>query len=258
MKKSLSMLVGVALTAGTVLAQQTVNSVNAVGFVKLSVPAGKFVLASAPFNDFAASIDEIFQGQLTGSDNPGTADRVIVWNPIAGTYKYYFKLAGTGDPQLDGHMLDEDTAEIATNAYLLAGDGFWIQSRATSNQTVVLKGEVPNNGVATNAIVQGFNQIGFPFASEQVVGSNTAFYASGALGTDNPNTADRIIFWDPTTSTYKYNFLLDVGAGGMWFDEDTGDVSLQKFELGKGAWYQRRGTSTFQWQESRPYPSVSQ
>lgn len=249
MKKAMSMLVGVAL-ASSALAQQTVNSVNAVGFVKISVPAGKFVMASAPFADFQPTIQDMFKGQLSGNVNASIADMVMVWNPTPapGAYVYYYK-------DEFGDWLNLDTLEVATNAVdtVLPGQGFWIWSKASSNQTVVLKGEVPNEVSATNAIGQGFTMIGYPYSSAQSI-TNTGFAASGAFGNVNAGIADQIIFFDSVTGSYIYNYL---DENGVWTDEDL-NPSSQKFELGKGAWYWRRGTGGFAWVESRSYPSVSQ
>jgi len=238
-----------------------VPSRNAVGVTKVEVPANKFLLAALPFNDFGGSIQDVFDGQLTGADNPDESDRIYLQSGV--TYDIYWKVEGTGTGW-DGKWLSEADGSHATNVMLYPGEGFWIENKHGSAQPVAFMGEVPNEGSATNWIsASGFTMLGYPYSAGDYLGSNTTFATSGGYGADNPDEADRLYFYIPATGGYRIYWLVG-GTGtewdGKWLSEADGTLADETFDLGEGAWYQRRAAAGagFNWVESRPYPAVNQ
>jgi hypothetical protein len=258
MKKLSAFLVGASLVASAaVWAANTATSVNAVGFVSMTVPAGKFVLAGIPFNDFDSSLDAVMWGQLTGTDDPSTADRVWLFDSVLQKYVMYWKADGVGGGY-DGHMIDP-TAKIATNVFLRPGQAFWIQSQATTSQVVVLKGQVPNDTQSTNSVSASFSLVSFPYSASQTIGSISNLLTSGAIGSDDPSTSDTLFLFDVPNQKYERYWLANgVGAPYDGHLIDAGaNIATQKWNVGQGAFYQSLGGG-FTWVVPRPYPSVSQ
>jgi hypothetical protein len=257
MKKLSAILVGMSLVAGAVMAAGPVTSVNAVGYVNINLPAGKFVLAAVPFRDFKSSIDDVMWGSLTGTDDASTADRVWLFDSLSQSYKLYWKADGVGGGY-DGHMIDP-IGNIATNVFLSPGQAFWIQSQAAVDQVVVLKGEVPNELQATNAISAGFTLVGVPYSSSMIIGSNTTFFASGGVGSDDPSTSDKLYVFDTASQSYVLYWLANnVGApyDGHFIDP-SGNIATQSLDIAAGAWY-LSVSNGFNWVDVRPYSSISQ
>ena len=261
MRKIQALLLTIIFMAAVAMADTTnVGSVNAVGYAKINVPAGKFVLTAIPLYAFDSTVDAIFQGQLTGTTDEDSADKIYVYES-GGYTKYWKVIDDVGQAgALAGHMVDA-ALNIATNVHLFPGQAFWIKSAASTDQVVTLTGEVPNESQATNTL-EGYtySAIGFPFPVEQSLGDNTNLRLSGAHGDWDEALADNIYFYDPVAGAYTKYWLVidDPGAGvlaGKWVDMGN-NLCTQKFAYGSGVWYLSK-TNTFNWIESRPYPSVS-
>jgi len=129
-------------------AQSTnVYSVNAVGYVQVTVPAGAFLLVANPLNQGTNILDYLLP------DAPINTTKVFDYDPISAGFLIYTKrLAGWG----------------AGAAVLFPpGKGFFVQNTATTNITLTFVGEVPQ-GTSTINFAPGFNLISaqFPLAGK--------------------------------------------------------------------------------------------
>jgi hypothetical protein len=266
MMKRLTMLVIVAVSAIALAYGAEVVSENVVGFKSITSPGqsgGSLFLAGMNFDDFGKSIDEAFRGQLTGATSPGLSDQIIKWDPtINGGQGGYVRFwtyddgTGTNNP-FNGRWVTE-LGSLATNEYLVPGEGFWIKSRTNVDQVVHIKGEARNDGTITTAIAgNGLTMIANPYPAA-VAPTNMGFYASGAHGGTAPGVADQILFWNGTS--YERLWLYEntnspSSFDGLWITEG-GSIYAGLWEVGQGAFYKNRGGS-FSWVAGRPYADLT-
>jgi len=157
----LTALLGVAsLTAA--LAQTAVYSVNAVGYVNVTVPPG-FSMIANPLNAATNTVDALFAG-VTGGVPSGTT--IYKFDPIAGYSGNAYRFGAWSSP----------------NDLLLPGVGVFILNSTATAFTVTFVGEVPQ-GNLTNAIPLGFSirssivpqsgllttDLGFPVANNMTI-----------------------------------------------------------------------------------------
>ena len=247
------------LLAGYYAAAQTgeVYSLNVVGFQKLEAKdqTKKYTLVATPFNTDDPNINSVISTQLTGGFNYQDSDNIMKWDSVEQEYQKYFLLGDVGDPNYNHKWIDSATGEVATNTDMLPGEGFWIRSRQSYDQTVVVAGDVVDDDHFTNQIFPGFNLLSYAF-SERIALNDTTF-TNGGRGGYNFQDSDNIYIWNQTNQQYEKYFLLgDVGDPNYnhkWIDSGSGEVASNAYlEPGMGFWYRHRGTG-FAWIEPKPY-----
>jgi hypothetical protein len=127
--------------AGAISAQAQVYSVNAVGYVNVTIPAKKFAMQANQLNagvDKANKITDVI---------PSAKDGTIV-------YKYVRNADGTGGYASAGFEFGEWSDKALT---LPPGAGFFIYNGDAADQTITFVGEVPQ-GTLTTSLVKGLNQ----------------------------------------------------------------------------------------------------
>ncbi len=170
-------------------AQNSVPSVNAAGYIKVSVEEGKFYFLQNPFNTFDGS-----QQTLDGVVGTALPDgsTIYLWNATTQTFDLSNYIEGVG---------------WLPNLPVSRGSGFFVQPTAGANPTsnLFLFGEVPGATTAqtTQLLLQpGFNSIGFPYP----VGTT--------LGTSGLNAAtqepDSVYMWNATSQGYEVFNRLDI------------------------------------------------
>ncbi len=241
-------------------AHAQVTSVNAVGMVKVSVPAENLLFVSLAFNSDSSGLDDVIGDQLTGSNSPLTSDQVIVWNADSQTYESFWKVDGTGT-SFDGKWYLDDGEPTPTPAaiQLEPGSGFWIQNKQEEAQDLVLSGEVPDSQEIV-PVQSGLNQVGFPYPVALGINDPEFGITQIANGTDSPLTADRLIIWDADNKTYTAVWLVDntgfAAFDGFWHYDDgqptptRADITINP---GQGFWFQRKGAGATSWEPSKPY-----
>jgi len=138
MKAKSLLLAGAVTIASAVgaMAQGTVFSVNAVGFVNKTFPAGKFTLAANPLVASDNSVQTLLASAPAGT-------QVFKFNPTSGSF---------------------ETASLGVFGWvngtlsLLPGEGFFVKNGGGSDFTVTFVGNV-NQGSLTNSLVAGFNLV---------------------------------------------------------------------------------------------------
>jgi hypothetical protein len=156
MKRTGVLLLLAVLLAGTCVYAQTnqVLSRNAVGYVRLVCPKGKFVLARVDFEPLNSLVlpPDVHSEDVFGSQLPlGTT--IYAYNNVKGSY-------------------DQDNLTFGgwdTNIVYDRGMGFWIavpESAASNEYVAYLMGEVPDRFTAPTTVVavaQGYTQLGYGY-----------------------------------------------------------------------------------------------
>lgn len=179
----------VALGAASIATSlaQTVYSVNAVGYVNVTVPAGKFALLANPLKLAAMTIPAVLP------DVPANT-QVFVYNPATAAYTSATKRASgswTGD---------------GAAATLVPGQGFWVKNAGTADLNITFVGEVMQ-GDATQLKVDyiaGFNLLG------------SLVPQTGKLETDlgyKGAANDQVFTFDPASAAYT---TYTKRASGAW------------------------------------------
>ncbi len=179
MRTKTLLLTAVLSAAGIACSLAQVYSVNAVGYVNVTIPAGPnaFVAVGNPLNfsdgaNPANTLDNILPNA------PNNTTKVWDFDPVSSTFALYTKRA-TGWSGAAGVNFNP-------------GKGFFIQNDATTPITLTFVGEVPQ-GSKTISYTAGFNLIA------------SAFPLSGAIETALGYPAangDKVYQFDPASQQY--------------------------------------------------------
>lgn len=198
--KTLLLTAALAVAGLTTSIAQTVYSVNAVGFVNISVPAGAFALLANPLDQPTNDLASVLADAPVGTslyDWTGTAFNQYTKRP---------SLLWTGGP---------DTIRLSP------GKGFFVKNNGTAAFTITFIGEVPQ-GPKTVAIQTGFNLIASPHPLAGTVQTQLGLPAVAN---------DQVYFW--TGTAYVSSTLR---ASGAWTGGIVGEPAVT---VGQGFWLSR-------------------
>lgn len=182
MRTKLILTTAVLGVAGSLGASAQVYSVNAVGYINITVPAGKYALVA---------------NQLTAGNN--TIGEVI---PTAANGTIVFRYAAGSGFVGNGREFDEWSIAGMT---LPPGVGFFIQNNSTAPQTFTFVGEVPQGNLST-PLVAGLNLTGSQVPQAGALGA-----ALGYTAVDG----DAIYQWDVENQRYKAPNNFEFGAWSL-------------------------------------------
>jgi hypothetical protein len=204
----LTALLGAASIASSVA--QTVYSVNAVGYVNVSVPAGSFALLANPLNQPTNTLTAVLP------DVPANTI-VYVFNKTSGQFDSFTKRAaswsGTG----------------ASTVTLDPGVGFFLKNAASTNLNITFVGEVPQStdtAPLTVTLAAGFNLVGSVVPQSGKLEADLKYPAvNGDVlyrynGTGYDSFTRRAATWtggetDPLINVAQ-GFWLNAKTGGAW------------------------------------------
>lgn len=196
----------VALGAASIATSlaQTVYSVNAVGYVNVTVPAGKFALLANPLKLATNSIPAVLP------DAPANT-QVFVYNAATGNYVSATKRSSgswTGD---------------GAAATLNPGQGFWVKNAGTADLTITFVGEVMQGDATTLKVdyVAGFNLLGSMVPQTGKLETDLGFKASAN---------DQVFVFDAATANYT---TFTKRASGAW----TGGTGEPSIPVANGFFY---------------------
>ncbi|MGE4181834.1 MAG: hypothetical protein AB7J34_18580 [Limisphaerales bacterium] len=198
MRTQLILTTAVLGVAGSLGASAQVYSVNAVGYINITVAANKFALVANQLNAGGNKITEVV---------PTAAEGTIVFRYAAGA-----GFVGNGF---------EFGAWSLPDMVLPPGVGFFIQNNTAADQTFTFVGEVPQGALST-ALVAGLNLTG---SQVPQAGTLSALGYPGAEG-------DVVYQWDAAAQGYKAPNGFEFGAWSL------GDPSIavgEGFFLQRGA-----------------------
>jgi hypothetical protein len=237
----LSALLG-ALGSVSVIAQTNVYSLNAVGYINVTLLPG-FNIISVPLittpDNTVGTVLNNASGALTGND-------VYFWSPSTGYSEDIAKTPGVGfQNTTNANGWSFNGTNMAS-----PGVGFWFDNKSGTNITVTFVGTVPT-GAITNVLVNGFNLVGSAVPMSGDLASNTI----SAL--TNYNIGDTIYTYSATNASPYAEYVTASGifAGhgynGNW--TAAGDPIVPN--VGQGFWYDNKVGTTVNWVENY---SVSQ
>lgn len=225
MKKLLASLMAVGLIAG--IADAQVYSQNAVGYVKVEVPASGFKLVSTPFVNLDGSeqtIDDIFGDSIPDSST------VFIWSVATQTYEVYTFIDGLG--------WVDNLANEAGDTVVARGDGVWFQNPESAAQELFIMGEVPGQALDEEdiSIPAAFRLFSFAFPAEMNIEDTDLV----------PADSDTIYEWLDSQAYAVYTYIDGLG----WVDNLANEVDII-LQPGRAYWYQSGTSQT--WTQSRPY-----
>jgi hypothetical protein len=233
----LSALLG-GLGSVSVMAQTNVYSLNAVGYINVTIAPG-FNIITCPL---ITSPDNTVGTVLNNSNGSLTSDIVFFWNPTTATYTSdNARAVGTAK----GNTTNANGWFNGGTNLAAPGVGFWFESAATSNTTITFVGTVPS-GPTTNLLVPGFNLVGsvVPMSGDLCTNSLSAltnFTIGDNIYTYNVATAAYTTFVS-VASTSKAASL------GTYHTNWTSVGDPVVPNVGQGFWYD--GTATVSWVEN--------
>jgi hypothetical protein len=233
----LSALLG-GLGSVSVMAQTNVYSLNAVGYINVTIYPG-FNMVTCPL---ITSPDNTVATVLNNSNGALTGDVVFFWNASSSIYTSdSARSIGTGKTQTTNA-----SGWISGTNLAAPGVGFWVESVATSNTTLTFVGTVPS-GLITNALVTGFNLVGsaVPMSGDIVTNSLAAL--------TNYNIGDVVYVWNASNATYAtYTSVASTSKAANSGTYHTNWTSLGDPvvpNVGEGFWYEGL-SSTVNWVEN--------
>jgi hypothetical protein len=137
MRTKTLLLTAALSAAGIATSMAQVFSVNAVGYVTVTVPKGKFALVANPLNAANNSIAELFKGVPAGTQ---------VYKFVNGSYK-----TATYD-DLDNAFTPPDAAALT----VVPGEGVFVKAPPAADVTVTFVGEVMQ-GNLSNPLPKGLS-----------------------------------------------------------------------------------------------------
>jgi hypothetical protein len=210
-----TLLLTAALTAAGVAASMAqVYSVNVVGYVNVTVPAGKLMLLANPLNNADNKL-------ATVMPLPDTADGSTVFRFNAQTQQYQEAVSFVGGFGWFGTAVDQIT--------LAPGEGFFFLA-GTADVNLTFVGEVPT-GTLTVPLAAGpyLSLVGSMVPQENRVGDvATAATTMGFPAADS----DTIFSWDGTAQNYVTASYVD---GFGWVEADA-NVAGPNIPVGNGFW----------------------
>ncbi|MDD4737236.1 MAG: hypothetical protein PHP44_14160 [Kiritimatiellae bacterium] len=247
MKKIMSLAL-TGLLAATVAhaASNEVYSVNVVGFSKVDAPVGLSIMAM-PFDAEASTIDDVVGTNGVYGNSSTIADNVMIYDELSQSFKIFWlrSLSAFGGP------IWFSAAGPATNEYLYPGMSFWYQSRAASDWTNTMVGDVVPDAAVTNVIVPGLQLMSYPYSTDVVM---TDMNLTNGVYGNSSTIADNIMLYDSENESFRIFWLRSLSAfgGPIWFSA-SGPATNVVIKMGEGFWYQSRAASNMNWVEPCPY-----
>jgi hypothetical protein len=229
----LSALLG-GLGSVSVMAQTNVYSLNAVGYINVTVAPG-FNIVSCPL---ITAPDNTVGTVLNNSNGALTGSVVYFWNPATAAY--------TSDSARAIGTAKGDTTNasgwVSGTNLASPGVGFWFDSAASSNTTLTFVGTVPS-GAITNLLVPGFNSVG------SVVPMSGDLCSNSLSALTNFNVGDNVYTYNTGTSAYVEFTSVTPGSkaanSNTYKDSWTvaGDPTIPN--VGQGFWYDASASVTW-------------
>ena len=209
-----------SFVAVAVHAQNSVPSVNAAGYIKVTCEPNKFQFVQNPFNAFDGQPYTL--SEIIGTSLPSLSF-LYVWDSVDQNFDSFTYIEGVGLLGSNG---------LPTTGPLMArGQGFYIQSGQGANPTsdVFLFGEVPgatSNSSTQSSAMPGFNAVGFPYPVATLLSQSGLDSA-----TDHQDLA---YLFNPASQTFQTSTRINIqGVPVLWDNDFTippgGVVFIRKY-----------------------------
>jgi hypothetical protein len=247
-----------------------------VGFVKISLGQNDYTQISIPLNvsqtdgmklndndDAETCVGEMLAEVLTGTQSPGTADRLLKYLG-GGTYDiaWLFDSGGTYmGGAFDGKWIDQLTSALSTMELGL-NMGYYLQrqSGAAPVDAVVLGDVATEDTIAVTIANNDVSLVNYPYPVTVDINDSVAFITiPDGYGTQSPGTSDRILKY-AGGDTFEIAWLFDSGGtymggafDGVWIDQLSSNPSTMQIAPGEGFFYDRKNQGAVNWVVTRPY-----
>jgi hypothetical protein len=227
---ALSALVG-AIGAVSAVAQTNVYSINAVGYINLTVPPG--------FSQIGCQLlttNNTVAGLLNDASGIYDGCTVYKWSNTTGHYSI-----DNGDSQGTSYANGWDNNGTIT---MNPGEAVWFHNGVGSNLVITFVGTVPQ-GTNVVALGHGFNMLAspVPFSGDLVTNMGFTNYEANADGStayvfNNPAPGH------PTGAYTIYNVDI-AGGGGSGYNGDWDAPGDPQLNVGQGFWF--NASAAFNW-----------
>jgi hypothetical protein len=264
---ALSALLGMLGTASLV-AQTNVYSINAVGYINVTLYPG-YNLITCPLITSPDNTIGTLLNNTTGAYQIGTGHSAL----RASVFQYINGVGYVAGDQANSSVAPNGWASGGTNT-ILPGQAIWFLNPGTlntgSNMTATFVGTVPqaNNYNLTNTLYTGYNLVGsiIPSSGDLITNSITDIGTNGPGGNSGtlslgPTKNDAIFVYDPTYDAglsaqggyttgiggiYSVNHA---GTASSWngFGASSDPTTATPYE---GFWYLSTATTTNNWVEN--------
>ena len=213
MKKILLASALVLAIAVSAAVAQEVLSQNAVGYIKVNLPAGKFVSVAQPLNNMGKAENKF--GETSIAQELPVGSSVFFWDSVAQNWSGGIK-GGKGWSAGDA------------NKIVAAGEGFFIKS--PTNGEVTITGEVPDEAQLARTIPGNgaFGTLANPYPVDFKFGESDA--------AKNATLGSTVFFWDLVAQ----NWSGGIKGGKGWSAGDANKVVA----AGEGFFLKEAGTVT--------------
>jgi hypothetical protein len=227
MRTKTLLLTAALSAAGLATSMAQVYSVNAVGYVNQTVPAGGFAILANPLNGTNNNINTIIP-----LPHDGSYDGANVYRFNRATQSYRETMSFVSGPG----WLSADPADETLNP----GEGFFIQNIAGVPMPLTFVGEVPQGAALSQSIVGGN---GFNLASSIVPkGLPIGYTGSPNVTLGYPATdGDNCYIFNSNTQQYEETYAYVDSVG--WLHPTDPNTDGPVIAPGTGFWMQRAGSS---------------
>jgi len=250
--KQLVMTLAAALFATALMAE--VVSGNVVGYNTVTLKKG-FNMLACNFDQVGIgtnTLDKVIPGTLTGlvaGNTVGSADNVMVFDPVNQVYATYFLWYTTKAAQSTYNYKWVLGLNIPAQVALISGDAFWYRSKSPTNISVnaTFAGQVPtvNKDIT---IRPGFNMIAGNYSANWSPNDKGAAFwqTCGAVPGNTVGTADNIMVFDPVNQVYATYFLWYTTKAAQstynynWVSGLNNPAPTNFVKLGEGVWYRAK------------------
>jgi hypothetical protein len=230
----LSSLLG-ALGSVSVIAQTNVYSLNAVGYINVTLPVG-YSIISVPL---IASPDNTIGTLVNNAGSNYSGDTIYTYNPASGFVLDTAENVGNGSR---GTTTNANGWAFGGTNVLAPGVGAWFDNASANPVTLTFVGTVPS-GSLTNTLVTGFNLVGSILPTSGDLISNSLSTLTNYNVGDQVYTFSAGAFSDFASGTNR-------GEGGHGYNlqwSALGDPTTTY--VGQGFWYDNSGP-TVNWVEN--------
>lgn len=208
-----------AASTDTIIALDLGNELNTQGSIPGSIVGSAVVIREHH------TLNDLFPSeQFTATNSVSTADRIMPFNRTAGQFQIFWLFANGGSPRW---VLSSDATLADQGARIIDCTEGWFTHPKGGAQEIVWHGMVRANPLAC-PLLAGPNFIGSGYPMDQSPTMRGMSVGVGFLASNNPATADQVLFWKGYTSTqsmaYFNHFLLSYGAMQQW--TEVGNASL--------------------------------
>jgi hypothetical protein len=208
MRTKTLLIAAAALAVGIISSEAQVYSQNVVGYINITVPAGKFALIANQLDTGSNTIDNVISSGPVSSSTTAS-----FWDPVAAhynTFVYY-----NSDDSADGNQGWYTFANVPCTNALAPGQGIVVYNPSGSDITMTTVGQVIQ-GTNNYSVPTGFNLYSLPMP---VGGTNAALDKAGFPAVSSDTTYYQ---WNVALTHYNealvyYNSADSADGNSGWY-----------------------------------------